>query len=145
MRDEDNRPAFLTQRPHSIKALPLEGHVADGQHFVQEQDLGLQMGRDRKPQADVHSGGIPLDRYVDELPNLRELDDTFELTPDLAPWHAQDRSTQVNVLPAGQLRMEPRADLDQRRRPPIDRDLPGRRRRDACEQLQYRALSGTIV
>src|SRR5215813_6389709 len=41
--------------------------------------------------------------------------------------------------------MEPRPDLDQRRRPPIDRYLPGRRRRDACQELQYRALAGTIV
>src|SRR5262249_52180188 len=144
MRDENNRPTFSPQRPHSIKTLPLEGHVADGQHFVQKQNLGLQMGSDRKPQPDVHSGGVPLDRYVDELLNLRELDDTVELSPDLASSHAQDRSTQLNVFPAGQLRMEPRPDLDQRRRPPIDRDLSGRRRRDACQQLQYRALAGTI-
>src|SRR5262250_1104495 len=41
--------------------------------------------------------------------------------------------------------MEPRPHLDQRRRPPIDRDLPRRGRRDACQQLQYRALAGTIV
>src|SRR5215510_5711687 len=145
MRDEDDRPTCPSQRAHSIKALLLEAQVADSQHFVQEQNLRLQMGNDRKPQSDVHSGGVPLDRYVDELPNLCEVDDTLELSPDLAPWHAQDRSTQVNVLPPGQLRMEPRPDLDQRRRPPIDRDLPGRRRRDACQQLQYRALAGTIV
>src|SRR5215471_3431731 len=103
------------------------------------------MGSDRKSQPDVHSGGVPLDRYVDELPNLREVDDTFEFSPDLTSPHAQDRPTQVHILPAGQLRMEPRADLDQRRRPPIDGDLPGRGRRDACQQLQDRALAGTIV
>src|SRR5215471_11455927 len=103
------------------------------------------MGSDRKPQPDVHSGGVPLDGYVDEVPNLREVDDTFELLPDLASRHTQDRSTQIHVFPAGQLRMEARPDLDQRRRPPIDRDLPGRRRRDARQQLQDRALAGTIV
>src|SRR5215467_10515705 len=145
MRDEDDRPTCPSQRAHSIKALLLEAQVADSQHFVQEQNLRLQMGNDRKPQSDVHSGGVPLDRYVDELPDLREVDNTLELSPDLASRHAQDRSIQVYVLPTGQLRMESRPHLDQRRRPPIDRDLPRRGRRDACQQLQYRALAGTIV
>src|SRR5262249_6446185 len=49
MRDEDNGPTFSPQCPHSIKTFLLEGHVADGQHFVQEQDLGLQMSGDREP------------------------------------------------------------------------------------------------
>src|SRR5262249_60489325 len=80
-----------------------------------------------------------------EPPTVCDVDHTLAPAAHLAPRHPQDRPIQVYVLPAGPPRMDPRPNLDQRARPPINRDLPRRGRRDACQQLQDRALAGTIV
>ena len=76
------RPPRLTS---SIlpEALLLELRVADGEHFVDDQDLRLEVRRDRERQPHVHAGGVALDRRVEELLDLGERDDLVELAADL--------------------------------------------------------------
>ena len=45
---EEDRPASLTELRHLAEALLLEVDVADGEHLVDEQDLGLEVGGDRE-------------------------------------------------------------------------------------------------
>src|SRR3989337_2049405 len=57
---------------HLGQALLLEGGVAHGQHFVDEEDLRVAVHRDGKAEAYVHAGGVALDGGVNEFPQLSE-------------------------------------------------------------------------
>jgi hypothetical protein len=59
--------------------------------------------------------------------------------------HAENRAAQIHVLETGQLWMKPRPHFDQGGQPPADRDFARRRHRDAGQQLENRALAGTVV
>ena len=72
------------------------------------------MRGDGEGEPEVHAARVVLDRRVDEPLDLGERDDLVELPMDLGPAHPEDRAVQEDVLPAGQLRMETRADLEQR-------------------------------
>ena len=81
---------------------------------VDEEDLRIEVRGDREPEADVHTGGVPFHRCVDEVANAGELDDLRELRDDFRAAHAQNRAVEEGVLPAGQLRMKPGSHLDER-------------------------------
>ena len=100
--------------------LLLEREVADRQHFVEQQDLGLEMRRDRERQAHVHAARIALDRRVDELLDLGEVDDGVELARDLLAAHAEDGAVEEDVLAAGQLAVKAGADFEQRADAAVD-------------------------
>ena len=52
---------------------------------------GLEVGRDRERQPDVHAARVPLHRRVEEPLDLGEGDDLVELAVDLPAAHAEDR------------------------------------------------------
>ena len=71
------RPA-LPKLLHAAEAAALELRVADRQHLVDEQDLGLEVRGDREREAHVHAARVALDGRVDELLDSGELDDLVE-------------------------------------------------------------------
>ena len=65
-------------------------------------------------------GRIGLDRRVDELAQLGEVDDLVEALLDLALGEAEHDAVDEDVLAAGDLRMKAGAELDQRRDAAVD-------------------------
>ena len=63
---------------HAAEAAPLELRVADREHLVDEQDLGLEVRGDREREPHVHAARVALHRRVDELLDPGELDDLVE-------------------------------------------------------------------
>ena len=122
VRDEEHRPAGAAELLHPAQAAPLELGVADREHLVDEQDLGLEVRGDGEREPHVHAARVALHRRVDELLDARELDDLVEARVDLAALHPEDRAVQVDVLAAGQLGVEARADLEQAPDAPADLD-----------------------
>ena len=57
VRDEEHRRSRTSQLVQPIDALQLKGGVADGQHFVDEQNVRLEMCGDGEAEPDVHPGG----------------------------------------------------------------------------------------
>ncbi len=78
MRHEQDRLAAALELRELVEALVGEALVADRQHFVDEQHVGIDVDRDGKPEAHVHAGRIRLHRRIDELFHLGELDDLVE-------------------------------------------------------------------
>ena len=94
-----------------------EALVADREHFVDEQHVGIDVNRDGESEPHVHAGRVGLHRRVDELLQLGELDDLVEALLNLALRQAEHDAVDEDVLAAGDLRMEPGAELDERRDP----------------------------
>ncbi len=115
--DQDHGAAARAQVGEALLALALEGRVADRQHLVDQQDVGVDVDGHREAQPHVHAGGVVLHRLVDELLDPAEVDDLVEAPVELATGQAQDRAVEVDVLPAGQLGVEAAAELEQRRQP----------------------------
>ena len=53
--DEQDRAAVAADVAHLAEALLLERGVADGEHFVDDQDLGLEVRGHRERQPHVHA------------------------------------------------------------------------------------------
>ena len=61
----------------------LEGLVPDGQHLVDQEDVGVHRDRDREAEPHVHPRRVGLDGAVDEGLEPGEGDDLVEPRPDL--------------------------------------------------------------
>src|SRR5262249_18758269 len=112
---------------------------------VEEEKVGPDGTRHGEAEAGVHARRVALHRRVEEVLELRERHDRVELGADLGAAHAKDRAVEVDVLPPGQIGVEAGADLDQRRQPALDRQLPPRGHEDPAQVLEQRALAGAVV
>ena len=94
--------------------LALKLDVAYGEHFVDQQDVGLKVGRHREGEPHLHAARIVLDGHVDEGLDPGERDDLIEPAFDLAPSHAQDGAVDDDVFPPQRSPVKAGADLEQR-------------------------------
>jgi hypothetical protein len=76
---------------HLIEALLLKCVVTDCKHFVNDQNLRLQMGGDCKSQANIHAAAVSLDWRVEEFFNLRKRYDLIKFLRNLASCHPENR------------------------------------------------------
>jgi len=132
-------------RSHLAEALLLEGGIADREHLVHHEDIGLEMRGHGEREAHVHAAGVVLHLRIDEPLHLGEVHDLVELRCDLGSPHAEDRAAQEDVLPSRQIRMKPRSHLEQRPHSALEIDLSRRRLDDARQDLEQRALAGPVA
>src|SRR5207244_4183966 len=141
---DDKRDARLAELRDPLLTFGLKCQIADRQHFVEEQDIGLQMGGDGETEPQVHSGRIALDRNFQKLAQTGKFDDAIQLARDLRAAHAQDGSAEIDVFAARQLIVESGTDLDQRRQPSTYPDAAFRGRGDSGKQFQNGRLTGAV-
>ena len=103
------------------------------------------MGSHGEAEAREHPRRIALHRGVDEFLEAREIHDAVELTPDLLAGHAEDGPVEEDVLPASQVGMKPRADLNQSGEAPVHGHPAEGWLHDPGQQLQDRALACAIA
>ena len=103
------------------------------------------MRGDGEGELDVHAAGIALDRGVDELAALGELNDVLHLGVDLLLGHAEDCAVHVDILAPGQLAVKAGADLQHGGHAPVQANPAARRRGHAGDELQERGLARTVV
>ena len=82
---------------------------------------GIDVDGDGEAEAHVHPGRIGLDRRVDEVLELGELDDLVEAPRDFLLRQPEHDAVDEDVLAAGDLGMEAGAELDQRGDAAVDR------------------------
>ena len=144
MRNEDNRATRGAQVLHAPQAALLELGIANREHLVDEEDLGLEMSSYRKRQPHRHSTRIALHGRVDELLDTRELDDLRVLALNLLTPHAEHRAVQVDVLAACELGMKAGPDFQQASDTTADLGATARGGGDAREDPQQRRLAGAV-
>ena len=76
--DEHDRLALRAEAVERREALLLEALVADGEHLVEQEDVEVDLDRDRVREPDLHPGGEVLQLLVDEALELGERDDLVE-------------------------------------------------------------------
>ena len=143
--EQHGAPLALPHLAHLPQALVLERLIADGQHFVHQQDVGVEMRRDGEGEPHRHPARVALDRHVEERLDAGELDDLVEPLPDLGAAHSDERAVEEDVLAAGELRMESGPHLEQRADAPVDVDVAGGRRGHAGDHLEQRALARAVA
>ena len=87
---------------HLAKTFFLKGGIPDGEYLVDEQNFRLEMRRDGKRKAHLHTAAVVLERRVEKALYFGEGDDLIELAVNLGLAHSQDRAAQVYILAAGE-------------------------------------------
>ena len=144
VRDEHDRAPLDRRLAHLLQRASLEIHVSDGKHLVDDEDLGIEVGRDGEGQANEHAARVALHRGVDEGADTGELHDLLVAIEDVPAAEAQQRPVEEDVLAPGELGVKAGSDLQQRGRPAVELDASLGRQRDARQQLEHRALAGAV-
>ncbi len=131
MGDKENRDAARAQLVDLAQAALPEVDVADRQSFVNEKNLGVHVDGDGESQPDDHAARVCLDRLVDEIANLGEVRDVGEFPVHRFRGKAQDGCVQVDVVAAGEFRVESGSKFEERGDPPIHLHRAGTRLQDA--------------
>ncbi len=71
---EHDRAPLVAHAVEDVEALLREGGVADREHLVDEQDVGVDLDRDREGQPHVHARGVVLELQLLELAQFGEVD-----------------------------------------------------------------------
>ncbi|MCY1245375.1 hypothetical protein D9M72_585230 [compost metagenome] len=71
------------------------------------------MDRNGECQPQIHARGIELNLGVNELADLRKLNDVVEAVVDLLLGHPQDGAVQVDVVTAGKIGVKSRTHFDE--------------------------------
>ena len=144
VRGDERRAAALHQLGDSAERLRSEELVADCEHFVDEQHLGLERRRDREREPDPHAARVALDRLLVDVPQLGELDHAVDALLDLVLREADEVELLARVLARAQERAQPGGELDQRIERAAPLDAPGRRCGDPGSDAEQRALAGAV-
>jgi len=106
VRHKEDGAAAAAKFRKLVETLVRERLVAHRKHFVDEQDIGIDVDRHCKTEAHVHAGRVGLHRRVDKFVELRKPDDLVESIGDLATTEAQHQSIDVDVLATRYLRVK---------------------------------------
>ena len=145
VRDDHDRLAGGAKVVELLQAPPLELGVADGEHLVDEQDVGVHVDRHGEAEPYVHARRVVLHRRVDEVLEPGEVDDLVEALVELLLGHAEDRAVEEDVLPSGQLGMEAGSELEERGDLAVGLDAPLFRPEDVGHALEQGALSRPVL
>src|SRR5271165_1236853 len=127
MRDKEYSHALLPHLVNLAQAALPEVNVADGKSLIHQQHVWIDMYGDRKSQSDRHTARISLYRMIHELADFSEVGNALELAIDLPLAQPQNCRVQINIVASRELRIESRAQFEQRRHPPAHLYLAGTR------------------
>ena len=109
-----------------LEALPLERVVTDGEHLVDQEDVGVGVDDEREPEAQPHAGRVRRRAGQSRASAGSPLKATISSArvADLAPREAEQHPSDQQVLAAGEVAVEAGGEVDERRDPPPDGDPP---------------------
>src|SRR5262249_55946572 len=124
--DEQDGTAPVLDFLDAGETLSLEGFITHGQCLIDHQNVGIDGYGDGKGQPHVHSARIGFHGLLDEFADVGEVSDVIEAGMYFGSRHAEDDAVHVDVLPAGELRVEASAELQQSGNTTGDLDGAGR-------------------
>ena len=106
MADKNDGASCAGSIAHFPKTFSLKGCVTNSQHFVDKQNLRLQVRGDGKRKAQIHAAGIMFHRRVNELIDFGERNDFIKPAANLLARHAQHSAVKIHIFSASQFRMK---------------------------------------
>src|SRR3954465_11872957 len=86
---------------HLPQTLLLKASVADGEHFIDQQDFRLEKRSHREGESQIHAAGIAFYRRINKLFHFGKGDYIVELALNLGTAHAKNGSVEEDVFPTG--------------------------------------------
>ena len=86
---KDKSGAVVLEGLHPLVTASLKRCITHSQHFIHQKNVRIDMGGYGKTQPGVHAGRVPLDRRIQIVPDLGEVDDPLEAIVDLARFIAR--------------------------------------------------------
>jgi hypothetical protein len=129
---------------HLAEAFFLETRVANRQHFIDNQNLWLQMRGNRKCQSNEHATGVALDGCIYELLDLGERNYFVELAVNLGFFHPQYSAVEVNIFPAAELAMKAGAHFQKTSDSPVKVGFAFGRNGDSRKDFEQSAFTGAV-
>src|SRR5690242_19338053 len=117
MADENDGAAATGGFVHFTEAFFLKSEIADGKHFVHEQNLRFEMCSDGKSQPRLHARAVMLQRRIQKFGHISKTDNFLEFAGDFPAPHAENCAVKKNIFTSGQLGMKSRADFEQTAEP----------------------------
>ena len=139
-----HRPALACGIADLAQTFLLKNGIPYGQNLIDQQNLGFQMGGNRKGQPNVHSARIVFHRGIQQTATFGKLHDLIEFARDFPARHAQDCAIEEDILPAREFRMKAGPDFKQAADPAANLRLPFRWFCDARQDLQQRRFAGPV-
>src|SRR5262245_60158806 len=99
---------------------------------------------DCKGEPHIHAAAVVFDRRVEELFYFRKRDDLIEFRSDFMPTHPENRTVEKDVFVAGKLGMEAGANFEETCHPTAQAHPARGGFGDAAQNLEQRALTGTV-
>lgn len=143
--DEDDRPSFPGGLLNLRQTFSLEVSVADGENFVDNEDVGIKMSGHGEGQTNIHAVRVPFDRGIEETINTGELDDLVKFPSYLRTGHSENCAVEKDVLTTCELLVKPRSNLKETGHTPDNLDPPTTWISDTRQYLQQSRLSGAIA
>src|SRR5690242_1949554 len=114
MTDEQERSVRLkaAQKSHALLG---KTHIAHAERLVDDQCVGIDMRNNCECQTHIHAAGIGFYRLINELTDVGKINDRLIAFLQLSFRDAVKQPAEIDVLPTRELRVEPRAQLEQRR------------------------------
>ena len=145
MADEQQCEAVVEHAAHAGHAFGLEQGVADGEGFVDDEDVGVDVDDDGKGQADVHAAGVGFDGLVDKRADVGKGDDVVEAFGDFALAQAQDGGVDGDVFTPGEFGVEAGAQLQQCGDAPAHLHVAGAGMEGAADDLQQGGFACAVA
>lgn len=142
--DTEESTALIAQITDFGEALGLEGVVADGQYFVDEEEIGFDVDGDGESEPDHHAAGVGAERFVDEVGQAGEVDDLVEQGEGAAAGQAEEGGVEVDVLAAGEIGVEAGAEFEERGDAAVDGDAAVVGLGQAGDEAEQGAFAGAV-
>ena len=144
VRDEQQCRPITHHLADAFEATHLEVAVAHGECLVHREDVGPGVGDGGEGEPGPHPHRVVLDGDLHHLGESCELGDATSGLRAVTPRTARDHTEAEHVLAAGEIGVEPGAQLDEGTYRTGDLDGSGGRAADAGDELEQSGLAGPV-
>lgn len=126
MRNQQECFTGFAEIVHLLDAAFLKFDIADGEHLVDEKDIGIDLNGDGEAEADIHTGRVEADRLVDIVTDAGKFDDFVEALLHDGAWDIHDRAVEEDIFASCEIRVKAGAQFEEGRNFTGSFDVTGR-------------------
>lgn len=144
MSDEDHG-LLAMEASEVIVAFLLELSVADGENFIENENVALSADGDRESEANLHAGRVIFELGVHEGLELSEADDFVVHGVHFFMRKAEESAIEIDIFTAGKLRVKADTELDEGDEVAINFDTSLLWVIDLGEELEKGGFAGAVA